>query len=261
MGVDATVQALRNDLGCRVQINKLVDVTFLCIICNITIGFKSERHLMKTSTTHAIRERIATLPPRQPFTPASFAGMGSQASIKQALSRLARQGVIARIGHGLYAVPQEGPFGLKVLPSPEQIAATLAAKTGATIEIHGAEAAQRFGFSTQVPVQAVFSTSGSSRNVKLGKLKIKLVHVSKRKLALAGRPAGAALLALWYMGKNEVTPETFHKIKQKLPQEEFKALCASKAAMPAWMVASLSKYENQGVSHGCKYENQGVSHG
>jgi len=198
---------------------------------------------MKISTPHAIKEHIKTFPPRHPFTPADFAGMGSPGAIKQALTRLARQGTIERIGHGLYAVPVEGPFGLKLLPSPEQVAAVLAARTGATIDIHGAEAAQRFGFSTQMPVQAVFSTSGPSRKLTLGKLQVRLVHVSKKKLALAGRPAGAALLALWYMGKREVTPVTFKKIKRKLPVEEFKILRESKAVMPAWMVSSLSEYE------------------
>ena len=36
----------------------------------------------------------------------------------------------------------------------------------------------------------------------------------------------------------------------KLPQVEFEALCSAKAAMPAWMVEALRRYEEGAVAHG-----------
>lgn len=201
------------------------------------------------STSQAIRERIAVQPAGAPFTPALFAGLGSRASIDQALMRFAKAGCIERVGHGLYIVPKVGRFGIKTLPAPEQVAQTVAEAEGATIEIHGAEAARRFGLTTQMPVQTVFYTTGSSRAIRLGKLTVRLQHAAPRKLALAGRPAGQALSALWYLGRRQVTSGTFKRIAEKLPSSEFQALREAKASMPAWMVEALSRYERGELTH------------
>ncbi|EPA95365.1 DUF6088 family protein [Pseudomonas mandelii] len=202
------------------------------------------------TTAKAIREHIAAHPAGEPFTPALFAGLGSRAAIDQALMRLTKAGQIERIGHGLYSVPRIGRFGVKAMPAPEKVAQTLAASEGATIEVHGAEAARRLGFSTQVPAQPVFYTSGSSHTVRLGKLVVRLQHVAPRKLALAGRPAGLALSALWYLGRHQVTPATFRRIAEKLPGGEFEALRKAKTVMPAWMIAALIGYERGEVAYG-----------
>lgn len=196
------------------------------------------------STSKAMRERIGTHPAGTLFTPSLFVGLGSRAAVDQALMRMTKAGEIERIGHGLYMVPKAGKFGIKPLPAPEQIAQTLAQSDGATIEIHGAEAARRFGLTTQMPSQAVFYTTGSSRAIRFGKMIVRLQHAAPRKLALAGRPAGQALSALWYLGRKQVTPNTFRKIKAKLPPAEFEVLCESRSLMPAWMAEALSRYES-----------------
>jgi hypothetical protein len=197
------------------------------------------------NTSQAIREHVATQPVGAPFTPRLFAGMGSRAAIDQTLMRLTQAGVIERIGHGLYIVPKNNRFGTKSMPTIEQVVRTVAADEGATIEIHGAEAARRFGLSTQMPTQPVFNTTGSSREIRLGRMVIHLRHVPPRKLALAGRPAGKALAALWYLGRDHVTLETFRRIAAKLPPAEFEALREAKASMPAWMMAALARYDEQ----------------
>jgi hypothetical protein len=203
----------------------------------------SKDHLIM-STSQAIREHIGASSVGTPFTPALFAGLGSRAAIDQTLMRMTQAGEIERIGHGLYMVPKEGKFGVKPLPAPEQIAQTVAQADGAKIEIHGAEAARRFGLTTQVPAQAVFYTTGSSRAIRLGKMIVRLQHVAPRKLALAGRPAGQALSALWYLGRHHVTPNTFRQIASKLPAAEFQVLRESKSLMPAWMAEILNRYES-----------------
>lgn len=200
------------------------------------------------STAQNIREQIAAFPAGEPFTPSHFAGLGSRAAIDQTLMRLTKAGQIQRIGHGLYTVPKTSRFGLSSMPAPEAVAQLIADREGAAIEVHGAEAARRFGFSTQVPAQPVFYTTGSSRTVKLGKLQVRLQHVAARKLALSGRPAGQALTALWYLGRSQVTPATFKRIEAKLAHDEFLALRNAKSSMPAWMVESLRQYEAQNTT-------------
>jgi len=201
------------------------------------------------TTSQAIRERITSHPAGKPFTPALFAGLGARAAIDQALMRLTKAGDVERIGHGLYMAPKTGRFGSKAMPAPEQVARTVAEAEGAMIEIHGAEAARRLGLTTQMPAQAIFHTTGSSHQIRLGKLIVQLKHVAPRKLALAGRPAGQALSALWYLGRNQVTPDTFKQIAKKLPATEFEALSQAKASMPAWMVEALIHYEQSELAH------------
>jgi hypothetical protein len=196
-----------------------------------------------------IRERIQAMPAGYVFTPANFAGVGTRASIDQALMRLMQAGSIERVGHGLYVSPKITRFGLKTMPSPESVAKAIATMEGATIEVHGAEAARRFGLTTQVPAQPVFYTTGSSRSIRMGNLIIHFQHVAARKLAIAGRPAGQALVALWYLGKGVVTSQTFERIRSKLSYEEFEVLKQAKFSMPAWMLEEFRNFEKKEFAH------------
>jgi hypothetical protein len=66
-----------------------------------------------------------------------------------------------------------------------------------------------------------------------------LKHVSPRKLALANRPAGVALSALRYLGKERLTPEVIAAIHHKIEPAEFEAL---KEAAPAWISDPIHDY-------------------
>jgi hypothetical protein len=72
---------------------------------------------------------------------------------------------------------------------------------------------------------------------------VELRHAAPRKLALSGRPAGLALTALWYLGKNQTTSAVVEKIKNRLPPEEFEALKSATVYMPAWMAQAIRRHE------------------
>jgi len=76
-------------------------------------------------------------------------------------------------------------------------------------------------------------------------LEVQLKHVPKRKVALAGSPAGEALSALWYLGREEVTPEIFGRIEERLPNEEFAVLANKQKVMPGWMREALWEYQRE----------------
>ncbi len=191
--------------------------------------------------TERIKERIEKMPTGEPFSTAVFLLFGKRAAIDQALSRLVRKGQIGRVTRGLYVRPQENRWVGKVPPAPETIARALAAAGGAKVAVHGAEAARHFGLTTQVPTQPMFLTTGPSRRFKLGNLECSLKHTCARKLALAGRPAGLALSALWYLGKGQVTPEVVTKVRSQLEPAEFEAL--RHAPLPAWMSEAIRNAE------------------
>ena len=188
-----------------------------------------------TKTARQIRQRIEGMPVGEPFTPTAFLECGTRASVDQTLSRLIKAGAIERVTRGVFVRPEVSRFVGNVMPEPIKVAETIARTTGSIVQIHGAEAARRLELTTQVPTQSVFSTSGPSRRVRIGKMEIRLRHVCQRKLILAGRPAGLALAAMWYLGKAEVTPSMIEKIRRKLSGSEFEALKSVTSSMPAWM--------------------------
>ena len=189
-----------------------------------------------------IKSEVERMPEGRPVTTKSFMAFGSRASVDQALCRLVKSGLLSRPARGVYVRPTRNAYVGPVPPEPIRIAEAIASESGYEVQVHGAEAVRRLGLSTQVPTKPVFYTSGPSRSFRLGATVVSLKHVSPRKLVLAGRPAGIALTALWYLGKEKVTTETIEHIRSKLSPEEFEALCAEISAMPGWMHDAILEY-------------------
>lgn len=187
------------------------------------------------ATAPEIRNYIEARPAGMPFTTRELCSLGSRASVDQALSRLARSGYVTRVARGIYVKPKQNRYVGAIPPEPAEVAEAVARSTGAEIQIHGAEAARRFGFSTQVPMRRIFHTSGSSRKLRVGNQPVELRRATPRKLALAGRPAGEALSALWYLGRKQAGPGAIAALRSRLAPEEFEALKGAASVMPAWM--------------------------
>lgn len=196
------------------------------------------------SIAERLRKHIELIAQGEPFTSKACLALGPRAAVDQALARLVRAGQIARVTRGVFVKPRSNRFVGNVMPEPLRIAEAIAKATGATIQVHGAEAARRLELSTQIPMQPVFYTSGASKTFSIGKLQVRLQHASPRKLVLAGRPAGLALVALWDLGKEAATPAVIESIRKKLPPAEFEALKGAAGAMPAWMAEALLHREH-----------------
>ncbi len=192
-----------------------------------------------------IRKKIRGFRRGKPFRSTDFLELGTRAAVDQALWRLVKAGKIKRIKRGVFVKPERNAYVGEVLPGAEEVAKFLARQSGYEIQVSGADAARRFGFTTQVSSRPVFLTDGPSRRWWLGNLEVHLKHVPKRKVALAGRPAGEALSALWYLGRDEVTPEIFEQIEERLPAEEFAVLTNRKDVMPGWMHDALGAYQRE----------------
>ena len=191
------------------------------------------------STAEAIRNRIRSLPTGKPFTTSRFANCGTRGAVDRALSRIVHQGEIERLSRGVFVRPRKNRFVGNVVPGVFEVVQAIARDNGETVQIHGAEAARRFGLSTQVPTAPVFQTSASSRSIRIGNTPVKMIHTSnRRRLQFVGEPAGLALSALWYLGKDNVTPETVGTIAAAVGLEEFEKLRS--ADIPGWMAMALN---------------------
>lgn len=192
-----------------------------------------------------IKEKISQLPIGEPFSSKELVCFGTRAAVDQNLSRLVKTGEVMRVTRGVYVRPKQSKHVGAVTPEPMSVAHAKLLTERETVQVHGAEAARQFGFTTQVPTTPVFCTSGSNRKFRVGNLRVKLKHVSPRKLALAGTPAGNALSALWYVGKENISESLIEKVKEKLPASEFEKLKAAKPIMPAWMADAFYRYEQR----------------
>lgn len=183
-----------------------------------------------------IRAYVATIPEGQPFTVRELLSIGPRTAVDQAVSRMVRTGEIERAVRGVYSRPKMSPaFGRKVPVEPEKVVTALARSNGTKVQAQGAEAARRFGLTTQMPLRPVYATTGRSRRLRVGSREVLLRHASPQRMELAGRPAGEALAALLYLGRSEVTVEVINRIREALGPKEFEALRSSVTSMPAWM--------------------------
>ena len=191
------------------------------------------------STAQTVRARIAKLPQGKPFTSDRFLKHGSRAAANRVLSRLATSGEITCLAHGVFVRPRTNRFVGTVLPGVLEVVEAIARSNGETVQVHGAEAARRFGLSIQVPTAPVFHTSASSRTIRIGNITVRMVHTSNwRRLQFAGEAPGVALSALWYLGKDNVSPETVATIEATLGPAEFQR--PRSADMPAWTTKALA---------------------
>jgi hypothetical protein len=190
-----------------------------------------------------ILKKIRAIRRGKPFQSSDFLELGSRAAVDQALWRLVNAGDIKRIKRGMFVKPERHAYAGEVLPGAEEVAKFLARQSGNKVEVNGADAARRFGFTTQVSSQSVFLTDGPTQKYRLGNQEVRLKHVAPRKVALAGSPAGEALSALWYLGSDEVTPRTFERLEARLPGREFSKLEKKQNIMPGWMRDALNEYQ------------------
>lgn len=171
--------------------------------------------------------------------PSDFLDLGSRAAVDQALSRLARSGVLRRLARGLYDLPRQHHV-LGPLPADlDRAAAAIARATGSRLQIGGAQAANALGLSTQVPAQLVYLTDGPSRTVRIGRRRIQLRHAAPRTLVGAGTAAGTVLQALRFLGPASLTDAALQRVGQALDPADRSALRRFTVHAPAWMRKAL----------------------
>lgn len=190
-----------------------------------------------------LKERILThaqrCPEGVPIAAKGLLHLGSRAAVDQALSRLAREGRLLRIGRGLYVRPIETKFGTRA-PAVEKVVEAVAGLLGENVASSGAAAANALGLTTQVPVRTVYLTSGRSRKLCLGKQTVELKHAPRWQLALAHRPAGEAVRALVWLGPDKAK-EASQKLRRTLPQGARKELASILHVLPTWLVQSIAE--------------------
>jgi len=185
-----------------------------------------------------ILEYAAQLPEGTPLVAKGLLHLGNRAAVDQALCRLTRRGALLRVERGIYAVPVPTRFGTRA-PAASALIEGLARQRGETVVPHGGAAANELGLTTQVPMRALYLTSGRSRTLMLGAQVIEFRHAPRWQLALADRHAGKVLRALTWLGPQRAH-EAIAKLRARLSAADLAEVASSRGQLPTWMAKEVS---------------------
>ncbi|MCF8363871.1 MAG: DUF6088 family protein [Prolixibacteraceae bacterium] len=166
---------------------------------------------MGDSISQVIRERIKRIDDGELFTISDFEDINNDNLVTRTLSRLQNEGVIVRVATGIYMNPKKTQFGI-LYPTLDQIARKIAERDKAQIIPTGDTALNILGFSTQVPMNAVYITNGSKRKVKVGERNIIFKNAVQKNFQFKGKLLPLIIIALKELGESDITDEIKNKI-------------------------------------------------
>jgi len=194
-----------------------------------------------------IKERIKKIPKQKIFSIESICADYSIKTVKFVLRHLIKKQEIGVISHDLYFRPGKSRYfpGCPIPPWTDKIIKAVSKKTGEIISVHPAVALNQIGLSTQVPAREIYYTTGRSRYIKInGENRIKLVHVSPRKIVMPNTVTCHVVTALWYEGKRYLKPRIIKKLHGRLEDKYFNEVLMHLDKMPGWMRKVFVRYQN-----------------
>ena len=155
--------------------------------------------------------------------------------VTKLLAIFEREGIISRIAKGVYVKARKTRFGV-LYPSAFELVTEIAKRDKAVIIPTGATAANRLGFSTQVPMNTSFLTTGSGRKLSLGNRTVTLKHGAPRNFAFRGKLMQELVQALRSIGENNITKEDEGQIAKLLAETPEKDTIEHDLLLaPVWM--------------------------
>jgi len=172
---------------------------------------------MANSISKTIRDRINNIEAGELFTISDFEDINNDNLVTRILSRMQNEGIIIRIATGIYMNPKKTKFGI-LYPTIDQIAKKIAERDKAQIMPTGDTAMNILGFSTQVPMNAVYITNGAKRKVKVGNRNIIFKNVIQKNFQFKGKLLPMIIIALKELGESNVSDEIKNKIVKHLSE-------------------------------------------
>lgn len=169
------------------------------------------------------------------FTPKDFIDLGSSTAVRQALSRLEKDGVIQRLAFGLYYSPIVHEKLGSLPPDLQKLAEAIAKKDEYRIQPSGAYAANLLGLSEQVPNQTVFLTDGLSKTVDIGTNTLVFKKTSIKNMKTAGSITGLIIQALKHIGENNFTDGMLDTLLSRVTADDVNLLKKQSHLAPEWI--------------------------
>lgn len=184
------------------------------------------------------------------FVPVDFADVGSAASIRKALSRLAESGELERPIRGLYRKPRYSALLNRMVPAnPDEIAEAIARKFEWRIAPCGDTALNRLGVDSQVPSVVCYVSDGPYRTYKYGPYAIEFRHTANRDLSRLGSVSATVVQALKALGKNGITQEKLDAISSRLDDSQIEDLEVQTRNVTSWVRDAVKAMRKGRLQH------------
>lgn len=179
------------------------------------------------------------------FIPSYFRHIGSDDSVRKALSSLEKKGIIRRVAKGIYDFPIRDELLGKIPTNIDKIAKVIADKNKIKIQPSGAHAANLIGFDNQVPASIIYLTDGYSKNITIDGRKITFKKTSPKNMTLAGTKEGLLLQALRHIGEDKISEHDKLILKKNLNQLNHKQKANFINNAPAWIRKLINQIKDQ----------------
>jgi len=190
---------------------------------------------MRPSVEVMVKNRIIEHGRGWCFTPMHFLDLGSDVSIRKALSHLQKQKNIRRLAQGVYDYPKMHDVLGTIPPDLNEVAKAIAEKNGVQIQPAGALAANLVGLSEQVPGRFILLTEGPSRKVKIGSQEIVFKKTTKKIMSSTGTREGLVIQALKNLGKDHIDQIARVQVAKFLKSSSEKEIRQNMKFAPAWI--------------------------
>ena len=189
---------------------------------------------MEEALIYKIRSKITRAKFGEVFFVSSFPKYDVE-YVTKLLAQFEKEGLISRIAKGVYVKAKKTRFGL-LYPTAYELVSEIAKRDKAKVIPTGATAENRLGFSTQVPMNSCFLTTGSGRKLKLGNRMVTLLHGAPKNFAFKGRLMQEMVQALRSIGQKNITAEVENRIRQLLAEHpENDTIAHDLLLAPVWM--------------------------
>ena len=142
-------------------------------------------------------------------------------SIGVILCRLEKDGMIRRVGSGLYDYPERSDLlGEELPPILDQAAQAIARKHRWAIAPDGAMAANMLNLSLQVPAKIVYLSNGPTRKFSICNQTIIFRHASPKDLDMEHYSSRIVAQALRFLGKEKIDGKVIKHLHSKLTDKE-----------------------------------------
>ena len=153
---------------------------------------------------------------------ADFYQYGNYDTVRKALQRLANKKIIIRISQGIYYYPKTDELLGILYPTAEEIGKAIAKRDKARIIPTGAYAQHLLGLSTQIPMNIVYLTDGSTRKVKIGNQTIVFKKTSPKNLSFESKLSSLIIQAIKSKKENNITQADKQKLTEIIKQSNEK---------------------------------------
>ncbi len=193
------------------------------------------------STAQLIYQEIEKIPNGEPFTAEQFKHLGNWQNVRKVLSRLTKNGRLARIEKGIYG-KYKTYHGIKFIRTNEPLVKCIEKVSHETVVKFGTLAINQLGLSTQCQAIEGYYWTGRKKVITVGKRKISFRHINK-KYANKTHPILEIVLSSAYMlGKEQFTVESLKLAEIKFGKEVLLEMKMFLHLMPTWLKTIFNKY-------------------